>query len=516
VIRRATVLFFLFLTLHACREQAGEPALEERGWGTSADTTVRPDAPPGARPGDSTPMKQDAPAADEGGHELSSGPRAPSLSREALLRLLKPATPPPEDEVRLLRVGLDALGEVPPSPQRSHLMRRLLVAWARRDASGAMAMALTLPEAPREEALVALAPALASRADPDALAGLLALAALPDPAQRRLLGRYARSLVAGHPAAARACHAALGARGDRVAMDIARELAARDEAAARIWVAAIENQDLRAVALGEVAAAGGEAALEGIPDAALREEARARALIRLAQDRPQAALLGLDAVGDARWRAEILETAAWTWLRQGFPDLAQEALKDTAVTPSQRPLRRLVEHPRGATELSEAPRSAPPPAGDCEGLTDPHLSGACRARRVAEAVERGERDRARAALQDIDDDTWRAAALVPLYAGLDADAARAWLRRSQALRERLPAPAREDHLLAVLERCALPPLAHLRDGLALLQAPALRRGLIEDAAAALPADAVVSALALLATPAERALFSVAFLERGAQ
>ena len=429
--------------------------------------------------------------------------------------LLRPETPPGADEARLLRVGLDALGEAPESPQRSRLMKRLLVAWARRDAADAVALALALPEAPREDALVALAATIAPLVGADGMPALLALAALPAPAQRRLLGRCARGLAAEHPAAARACHAALGERGDRIAVAIARDVADRDEAAARLWVAAIHDLDLRTEALAEIAAASADPALDGIDDAALREGARARALLRLAEERPQAALVGLDAVGDAGWRAEILEAAAWTWVRQGFPELAQEALEGTAVTTAQIPLRRLAETPKGAAEVPKTARTLAP-SGDCEGLTDPHLSGACRAQRVEAAVAQGDRDGARAALQAIPDDAWRAAALLPLYRGLDAQAARAWLRRSQALRERLPDPVREAHLRALLERCELPPLAHLRDGLALLQGPGLRQGLLLDASAALPAGEASEALALLGDPLERALLSVAFLEAADQ
>jgi hypothetical protein len=533
VILRAALLFSLLISIVGCRETADEPALGERAWGKSDDVAKPEDVvggasrppisddtrPESARDGPPT-VKPDATATDTADtaprRELANVtadvvPDAGTLplSRDGLLLLLRPEEAPDDDETRLLRTALDALGMAPASPQRDLLMRRLLIAWTARDASGATALALALPEAAREDSLQDLAPLLAPLLGADQLPSLLALADLPGPANRRLLGRCARDLVGTRPDAARACHAALGDRGDRVALTIARDLAAQDEAEARIWVAAIRDQGLRAEALAEIGAARGGGSLEGIDDDALKDWARARALVRLAEERPQAALLGVDGVADPARRAEVLEAAAWAWVRQGFPDLAREVLKDTAATTAQVPLRRAAERPAAV----ETPLRTSPERDDCEALRDPHLGGACMARRAEAAVAQGERDAARAALQAIPDDTWRAAALVPLIQGLDAADARAWLHRSQALRERLPDATRERHLLALLERCALPPRAHLRDGLALLQDGALRRGLLQDAATKLDAEGLSEILTGLTDPYERAILCVAALEQ---
>jgi len=518
VILRTTVLLTLLLSIAGCRDTKDEPALGDRAWGKTEDAASEAEA--GTEAGTEADTEADTgsdagTAANDHRRELANVTKdivadtaALPLSREGLLLLLRTEAAPDDDEDRLLRAALDALGAAPASDRQALLMRRLLVTWVHRDARGATALALALPEAAREDTLRDLTPLLTPRLGADQVPSLLALADLPGPANRRLLGDCARDLAKTQPDAARACHGALGDRGDRVALTIARDLAALDEAAARIWVAAIRDQELRAEALAEIGAARGDGALDGIEDDALRDWARARALVRLAEERPQAALLGADHVADPARRAEVLEAAAWAWVRQGFPDLAREVLKDTEATTAQVPLRRAADRPAATT----APTRTTPLRSDGEALADPHLGGACMARRVAAAVAEGEPDAARAALQAIPDDTWRAAALVPLFQGLDAAAARAWLRRSQALRERLPASTRERHLLALLDRCELPPLAHLRDGLALIETPALRRGLIEDAAAALDAGAAADALGLLEAPLERALLSVSVLE----
>ncbi len=525
MILRSTVLLTLLLSIVGCREPKDEPALEERAWGTKDVAKTEPGS---AVEGASGPESaRDGPptiALDAVGPEVAGTPPGPEpanlsedivadsaplpLSQEGLLLLLRPEEAPDADETRLLRAALDALGASPEAAPRELLMRRLLVTWVRRDAAGAAALALALPAAAREDSLRDLTPHVAPLLGADQLPSLLALAALPGPANRRLLGHCARDLAKTEPDAARACHGALGDRGDRIALTIARDLAKQDEAAARIWVAAIRDQGLRTEALAEIGAARGDGALDGIEDDALRDWARARALVRLAADRPQAALLGADGVANPARRAEVLEAAAWAWVRQGFPDLAREVLKDTEATTAQVPLRRAADRPAAV----EAPTRTTRKRDDCEALVDPHLGGACWARRAEAAVASEDRDAARAALQAIPDDTWRAAALVPLFQGLDAAAARAWLRRSQALRERLPAATRERHLLALLERCELPPAAHLRDGLALIQDKALRRGLLERAAQQLDAEACSEILKKLTDPLERALLCVAALE----
>ena len=511
--RSHPLVFLALLSSIGCRDPVVEPALQERAWvdvapdaATATATSTSTSTSTATSTSTSTSTEGEAATLD------ASPPAGSPRSRDEILHLLRPDESPSAEEALLLRAGLDALGEAPPSEQREQRIRRLLVAWMRRDAAGATALALGLPEDAREDALGELLPFLAASLEPAQMPALLGAAELPPLATHRLLSRCARDLASTYPDAARACHGALRDRGDHIALAIARDLAPRDEAMARIWVAAIRDVALRDEALAEIGAARGEGALNGIEDDALREWARAIALIRLAATRPQAALLGVDTVADPLQRAEVLEAVAWAWFHQGFPDLATATLKDAEATTALIPLRRAVQRAAGPAPAFAPPRTAHL-AGSCDGLVDPHLIGACRTRAAEDAVARGDRDGARAALQTIPDDAWRAAALVPLFQGLDVPRARAWLRRSRALRDRLPPVPRDRHLLALLERCDLPPAARLRDGLALLEEPALRRQLIEDAGAQLDASTAASMLAGIADPEARALLCITVLEQ---
>jgi len=508
---RTVPLFVLLSAVAACRSStpSDEPTIEERAWGQAAASGDHGRDRSDVAPEDNLGGELDAAAPDTAGTDTAA-PDAP-LSSEDLLELLRPDEPPAEDEARLLRTGLDALGAMAPSPGRDVLMRRVLAAWVKRDAAGTTALVLALPENQREDALAELIPALSQHLEPALLTALLRSSELPEAALRRLLVRCALALARGLPESALACHAALEDRGDRAALHVARALAASEHGEAMTWVDRIRDEALRKEAHAEVLAEVAEGDHDEIEDEALRDWARVRALRRLAVTRPHAAVAGAAAVHDPSRRSEVLEAAAWSWVRQGLPDLAHQATGDVWAAVALTPIRQAAARGTQTPDAAKAPHLAPATKA-CDEHADPNLAGACRAREAEDALARGSRSETLEALQHIRDDAWRAAALVSLFEGLDAATAREWLRRSGALRDRLPTATKDRHIIALLERCSLPPHARLRDGLALVEDPALRKRLIVDAGAHLSATEGLALLGRLTDPGERVMLCVMVLE----
>ena len=442
-------------------------------------------------------------------------------SIDSLLAPLRPSAPPAPTYEKILRAGLDAIAALPSSSRRDALTLRLTVAWAGRDAAGAAALALALPPGQREDTLAALLPRLASPLDPVHLPALLHEAGLDDAALRRVLARCALDLAADTPDVALACHGALGDRGDvsdRTAWDVARYLATTDPASARTWVDAIQDPDVRAEASAVLVIGSKDVPedLDAIEDEPLRDRALVRALTRLAETHPQAAMVAAERVADPALRAEVLEAAAWAWLRQGDPELALQALSGAPEGPALEPLLQAAARLKSRRQTDGTSGVGPPPtsaAKTCDALGDPQLIGACLTERAAAAARRGDRNAVREGLQAIPDAAWRAAALAPLYEGLSPVLAREWLRRSRALRDRLDPATRDRHLSALLARCGLPPAARLRDGLALLTGDAARRHLLAEIGGILSASEAADALTRLADPGERALLCVTVLEQ---
>ena len=211
MIRRSLPLLLLVLCIAACGDSSkDEPAVGAKAWGTK-EAPPNPDSEPPV-PDPRAPAPE-SPVGPEGSLPESarraSGPTTPEpIPREAILSSLRPETPPAVADQALLRAGLDALGEMPPSGQRDALTARLIIAWARRDAGAATDLALALAPDQREDALGDLLPILTATIEPIQLPPLLRLAALPRAATHRLLGRCARDLVRDHPDSARICHAA--------------------------------------------------------------------------------------------------------------------------------------------------------------------------------------------------------------------------------------------------------------------------------------------------------------------
>ena len=446
--------------------------------------------------------------------------REPSI--DSLLGNLRPSSPPEPTYEKILRAGLDAVAALPLSSHRDAVTQRLTVAWAGRDAAGAAALALALPIGQREDTLIALLPRLALPLDPVHLPALLHEADLDDAALRRVLARCAMDLAADTPDVALACHGALGAHedmSDRIAWRVARRLAATDPASARTWVDAIQVPDVRAEAL-VVLFNDSEEVPDGpdaIEDEPLHDRALVRTLIHLAETRPQAAMVAADGVVNPTLRAEVLEAAAWAWLRQGDPELALQALSAAPEGPALEPLLQAATRLRNrkARQAEGVSGLAVPATADvaCDALGDPQLVGACLSERATAEARRGDRNAVREGLQAIPDAAWRAAALAPLYGGLSPNLAREWLRRSRALRDRLDPATRDRHLSALLARCDLPPAARLRDGLALLTGAAARRRLLAEVGGTLSAAEAADARTRLADPGERALLCVTVLEQ---
>ncbi len=358
--------------------------------------------------------------------------------------------------------------------------------------------------------------------DPVNLPALLHAADLDDAALRRVLARCALDLAADASDMALACHGALGDHmemSDRTAWDVARSLATTDPASARIWVDAIQAPDVRAEALVGLLTDSEDISegLETIEDESLRDRTLVQTLTRLAETRPQAAMVAADKVTDPALRAEVLEAAAWAWLHQGDPELALQALSAVPKGPALEPLlqaaARLKNRKTGQADETSGDNVPTAATGTCDALGDPQLIGACLTERAAAAAHRGDRDAIREGLQAIPDDAWRAAALAPLYEGLTPDLAREWLRRSRALRNRLDPAKRDRHIYALLARCNLPPATRLRDGLALLSGVAARRSLLTEIGGVLSAEETADALTRLTDPGERALLCVTVLEQ---
>jgi len=506
----------LVLCLASCRDpDRGEPRF--------GDVRNPADAPPPA-PAASGASAAAAPTVIPA-TPAPAGPAAEdrdaSLPEEIRVRLAARSIQDPGDGdlLLLLSAGLDALAAAAPGAAREELVLRLVRARHLRAPASALSMVLDLPPATREDALGMLLPLLAPDLEPEQVPGLVDRSGLSRLARRRLLDRCVQELAATFPRTALACHGALGERGDRTALRLARTIARDHRAEALTWVAAIQDAELRDEGLAEVLVASccredtgaGDPfeGLDGVRDPARRDWARGRILLRLAAVRPQEALALADTVQDSWGRDEVSAAAAWGFLAVNAPEPARTAAAALDRTAAWETLRERLDR-QDPARRPPTPEAGGDPCRAAAG--DPILTPRCRAAEVEELILRGGRDAALEQVQQIAAPGPRAAAWAACAREREPGEIRAMLRRARTLAAGLPDTERDRYVLAMLRAAALPPEALLRDALARIGDAALRREVLTSEGRRLSPVAARQALVLLGDPLERALLCVTVLE----